>query len=650
VLDRIMTMAKSCKKSESELEYMLVSKCRTVVTCIDGMHISEKVERQYSMNVHIDGFSSLLDAIIASALPCRVTDYKRSHTDSHQTADIQAVCSVLPAVLQVNLQRFSYCASNGITKYNGRLTFKEKLDLTSYSKATARSVYRLQSVVVHSGTANAGHYYVFIRPTCHGDEWFRCDNTRVTRVDRKAAMDNNFGETGLSTNAYVLVYIRECDLQSHVWSPRPSQAMPSTMRDQFVAEEAEELTRSSMMSVKYCTSDDLMLVSDIGLLPADHKFKSVIVQVYSTIGALRDQFATRLECTRSNVLVMGYLPAFTCCYEDDFQTLDTIVPRKRQRSQEEDSGMVMCVCRRDRICNAQGRVDRVVVIKRFSAVDSQLTVLGLAQLYTNMYAEVYDRVRDLMLDKDDPFVMFMEPDNGTGSPVQLKTSGRLCLTAGSVIVAEMTSSAPGFMQCYHEMRNRCSLELRHAAAPGEDVRPDCIIKCSPATPYKQVVIELRTRLQIKHVRIMKNNAKTNAAVPSLDDFPEDVPVSSLYTQNRSHAQRYILHYEVLTCDASDLKRLARVVALVCAGDVRAQSCNMLPREWTAAQICSFYAEQHPALQSLQLRVLIVKSHFLVGVMRDELVEQVALQRIRVEAVPPAPDCKESDFAVVPVHM
>lgn len=74
------------------------------------------------------------------------------------------------------------------------------------------------SVLVHSGDLNAGHYYSFLRPE-KDSPFFKFDDDRVTRATTREAIDENFGGEYPSTrkmapmkramNAYMLVYYRK---------------------------------------------------------------------------------------------------------------------------------------------------------------------------------------------------------------------------------------------------------------------------------------------------------------------------------------------------------------------------------------------------------------------------------------------------------
>lgn len=68
---------------------------------------------------------------------------------------------------------------------NDRYEFGEVLDLdvdggkylTPSADRSIRNLYRLHSVLVHSGSAHGGHYHVFIRPD--GRQWVRFDDMKV---------------------------------------------------------------------------------------------------------------------------------------------------------------------------------------------------------------------------------------------------------------------------------------------------------------------------------------------------------------------------------------------------------------------------------------------------------------------------------------
>ncbi len=85
---------------------------------------------------------------------------------------------------------------------NDRYEFSEDLDLDvgdgKYLAPTAdrsvRNLYKLHSVLVHSGGVHGGHYYAFIRPDCK--TWLKFDDERVSKEDRSKALDEQYGGGG----------------------------------------------------------------------------------------------------------------------------------------------------------------------------------------------------------------------------------------------------------------------------------------------------------------------------------------------------------------------------------------------------------------------------------------------------------------------
>jgi ubiquitin carboxyl-terminal hydrolase 7 len=57
---------------------------------------------------------------------------------------------------------------------NDRFEFEEEMDLSGFMAQaeegeTPSMVYKLHSVLVHSGDMHGGHYFSFVRPGCEGD-------------------------------------------------------------------------------------------------------------------------------------------------------------------------------------------------------------------------------------------------------------------------------------------------------------------------------------------------------------------------------------------------------------------------------------------------------------------------------------------------
>jgi hypothetical protein len=68
--------------------------------------------------------------------------------------------------------------------------------------------YYLHSIIIHSGTPDSGHYYVYIQDFAN-NKWWKCSDHVVTEADEKTVMREASGGENDLTSAYFLVYINE---------------------------------------------------------------------------------------------------------------------------------------------------------------------------------------------------------------------------------------------------------------------------------------------------------------------------------------------------------------------------------------------------------------------------------------------------------
>mmetsp|Transcript_52342 Transcript_52342/g.119362 ORF Transcript_52342/g.119362 Transcript_52342/m.119362 type:complete len:351 (+) Transcript_52342:3-1055(+) len=186
--------------------------------------------------------------------------YRARGFEGKQRAAKRVALAQPPEVLHLQLKRFAYRPSAGgqygLVKLGDKLAFDQELDLKPYlaqqdeddeerdlggggggwaggpqSSSPARrasSRYVLHAVLIHTGSASYGHYYAYVRPNLgqgsapaggkDGGGWVRCDDTRVEAVPWKQVREEGGGfgsasrdmqQAGLSTNAYLLQYVRE---------------------------------------------------------------------------------------------------------------------------------------------------------------------------------------------------------------------------------------------------------------------------------------------------------------------------------------------------------------------------------------------------------------------------------------------------------
>ena len=79
--------------------------------------------------------------------------------------------------------------------------------------------YRLKSIVIHTGTKDSGHYYLYIKNI--DKQWYKCNDEKVNLVDKSDALKIAYGYKDINNedynkNAYIIVYEKDnkdnCDM------------------------------------------------------------------------------------------------------------------------------------------------------------------------------------------------------------------------------------------------------------------------------------------------------------------------------------------------------------------------------------------------------------------------------------------------------
>jgi len=218
---------------EGTMEHLFRGKFTNYVNCINVDDKSLRDEEYYDLQMPVKGCKDLyasLDEYVKEEILDGENQY---HSDrfGKQDAKKGVLFKSLPPVLELHLRRFEYdFATDAMAKINERFEFPTQLDMdregrkyfTDEADPTVKNVYKLHSVLVHSGGPNGGHYYAFVRPLS-AEQWYRFDDERVTKVKEREAVECQFG--GLEhqqhpghtpqwkypkiSSAYMLVYVRE---------------------------------------------------------------------------------------------------------------------------------------------------------------------------------------------------------------------------------------------------------------------------------------------------------------------------------------------------------------------------------------------------------------------------------------------------------
>ncbi|GLC41652.1 hypothetical protein PLESTB_000692700 [Pleodorina starrii] len=237
-----------CEKLEEKMKNTKVEKAinelfeghtYNFIECINVSYKSTRKESFMDLQLDVKGCRTIYDSFDKYTEVEVLNGANQYKTDDYGMQDARKgiLFDSFPPVLQLQLKRFEYdCQRDAMVKINDRYEFYDELDLdqddfkylSPNADRSVRNMYKLHSVLVHSGGVHGGHYYAFIRPD--GKTWLRFDDDRVSREDQRNALDMQYGggDEDMSgtgpyqqqpmplkyakfSNAYMLVYVRQSD-------------------------------------------------------------------------------------------------------------------------------------------------------------------------------------------------------------------------------------------------------------------------------------------------------------------------------------------------------------------------------------------------------------------------------------------------------
>jgi ubiquitin carboxyl-terminal hydrolase 7 len=319
--------------AENVLPNLFCGKVRTYISCINVEYESRRVEDFWDVQLNVSGNKSIEEGFkdyVQVETMDGENQYFAGDEFKLQDAKKGVIFESFPDVLHLQLKRFQYDIDHdAMMKVNDRYEFPETFDAEPYLSTEAdRSepwIYKLHSVLVHSGDLNAGHYYAFIKPTKDG--WFyKYDDDKVTRATMREALEENFGGeyqingvTQLSAtkmpimrhnSAYMLVYIRETR-QDQVLVPVIQDDIPPHLHKKLEEEAAirealkkEREEQHLYLWVKVITEDTFKAHggTDLTNFDASHDVDPAAPRAYRLLrkSTLRELIEKIAEDTRSD--------------------------------------------------------------------------------------------------------------------------------------------------------------------------------------------------------------------------------------------------------------------------------------------------------------------------------------------------------------
>ncbi len=228
------------------------------------VEIKEKFRLEDSLKAYVEG--ELLQG-----------DNKYSCTSCGRLVDaVKRSClKEVPDNLIFNLKRFDYDIITGLRcKLNDHFAFPDSLDMAPYTlEQLSRpdvpakpDVFELTGIIVHSGTADSGHYFSYTRqrPSAKGknDSWVQFNDSDVTPFPTGQIANTCFGGVDPDWNnvpkfynAYMLFYQRSSSIQQtqnefmHVDELNPIRLRTPIDQQERIDKENGEYLRS------YCSQD-----------------------------------------------------------------------------------------------------------------------------------------------------------------------------------------------------------------------------------------------------------------------------------------------------------------------------------------------------------------------------------------------------------
>ncbi|KAJ5777163.1 hypothetical protein N7520_000409 [Penicillium odoratum] len=197
-------------------------------------HISERLEPFSAIQCDIKGKANLeesLQAYVEGEIMQGDNKYSCTACGRHVDAVKRACLKDVPDNLIFHLKRFDFdMVSMTRSKINDEFQFPDRIDMTPYNveylsdpeMLAEPDVFELVGVLVHTGTAESGHYYSYTRerPSAGSASWVEFNDSDVSRFDPSTIADQCFGGHGETMhsmggvhiskvwNAYMLFYQR----------------------------------------------------------------------------------------------------------------------------------------------------------------------------------------------------------------------------------------------------------------------------------------------------------------------------------------------------------------------------------------------------------------------------------------------------------
>ena len=263
------------------------------VVSLDCNHVSRTLEEFFTVRCQVSEmrnlYKSLEEVTVKDTLEGE-NMYTCSQCNKKVRAEKRACFKRLPKVLAFNTMRYTFNVNTMIKeKVNTHFSFPFRLDMSPYmeenllpsdkedvkkSEESQKEVeenpsyeYELIGVTVHTGTADGGHYYAFIRDrTSNKDKWFSFNDAEVKPFDPNQIAAECFGGEMNSrtydqiTDKFMELSIEKTNSAYMLFYERVSQRAeeePSSSKALVPVPKAESVAEASAAATTFDLSKEL---------------------------------------------------------------------------------------------------------------------------------------------------------------------------------------------------------------------------------------------------------------------------------------------------------------------------------------------------------------------------------------------------------
>ncbi|KAJ1501394.1 hypothetical protein HMI56_003259, partial [Coelomomyces lativittatus] len=213
-------------KCTTLLHQIMGSWMQSKVKCPKCQHVSTTFTNEFFCSLEIppgvDNLEKALHKYTRPEILASGNEWKCEKCKEYVNASKRITFHEPPLILCLQLKRFEFSSHYISKKITKSISFKEYLDLQPYVStplSQTKFEYSLQSVIVHYGNVQGGHYFAYIKAP--NNLWYEMNDTRVRLISLKKVLS-------ATSDSYVLFYTNdEVCTPSTSFSSVTQSSMPS---------------------------------------------------------------------------------------------------------------------------------------------------------------------------------------------------------------------------------------------------------------------------------------------------------------------------------------------------------------------------------------------------------------------------------------